>query len=61
MLLHRNHKIFHVERPERVMSIWVALQKDEALFKQLHLLEAEEATKDELLLCHPEEHIEKVF
>jgi acetoin utilization deacetylase AcuC-like enzyme len=43
------------------MSIWVALQKDEALFKQLHLLEAEEATKDELLLCHPEEHIEKVF
>jgi acetoin utilization deacetylase AcuC-like enzyme len=43
------------------MSIWMNLYKNEEVFKQLTMLDSEEATKDELVLCHPSDHVDKVL
>jgi acetoin utilization deacetylase AcuC-like enzyme len=43
------------------MSIWMNLYKNEEVFKQLTMLDSEEATKDELILCHPSDHVDKVL
>lgn len=52
MLLHKNHREHHSERPERVMSIWLNLYKKEIL-KDMFEIDAEpEPAEEDILLCH---------
>jgi len=59
MMLHREHKNDHPERPERVMAIYLNLIKKE-LFSQLIRIESEEAVDEDLLLAHKQLHLRHV-
>jgi len=56
MLLHRSHRVEHPERPERLMAVYLNLVKS-GLFKELVQISSDEATEEDLLLCHSQKHI----
>ena len=56
MLLHRSHKIEHMERPERLMAVYLNLI-DKQLLQQLVKIDAEPVNYADLQLCHSEKHI----
>ena len=51
MLLHKEKKQGHPERPERLMAIYMNLVK-KGLFEKLVRIEYKEALDDDLLLIH---------
>ncbi|CAL8109628.1 unnamed protein product [Orchesella dallaii] len=60
MLKHRNSaEPGHPERPERISNIF-ACHGDFGLLERCHRLQPREATEDELLLIHTEEHVRKM-
>lgn len=59
MLLHRKHRVFHVERPERIMAIYLNLIKKD-LLSQLVELDSDEAAEADILLAHKATHIRHV-
>ena len=59
MLLHRCHRDYHPERPERAMAIYLNLVKQK-LWDDLIRIDAEPAEDEDLLLAHPQDHIDKV-
>jgi histone deacetylase 6 len=59
MILHKNHKDYHPERPERVMAIYLNLIK-KGIYKELTQLDFEPAEDKHLEYVHPMSHIQKV-
>ena len=59
MILHKNHKDYHPERPERVMAIYLNLIK-KGIYKELTQLDFEPAENKHLEYEHPISHIQKV-
>ena len=59
MLLHRNHREEHPERPERVQAIYLNLLKKN-LWSSLKRIDCYPAEDEDLLLAHPESHVQKV-
>ena len=58
MLLHRQHRGWHPERPERLMSVYLNLVKSGLLEgKEMVEIDSEEAKVEDLLLCHPNTHV----
>ena len=51
MLLHRNHRDDHPERPERVMAIYLNLIKKE-IWESLIRIDVELATDELIALAH---------
>lgn len=72
MLLHKNHREHHPERPERAMAIYLNLINKGYLilykfylifpriYKELIALDAEPADDQYLELVHPISHIQKI-
>ena len=60
MTLHRSHRKEHPERPERLMAIYLNLVKKE-LYKQMHVIDSEEAEEKDLILAHSKEHVKKML
>ena len=56
MLLHRSHRAEHPERPERLMAVYLNLVKN-GLFKDMVQIDSDEASEEDLLLCHSQKHI----
>ncbi len=56
MLLHRSHKVDHMERPERLMAVYLNLI-DKQLLEKLVKINAEYVEESDLKLCHNEKHI----
>ena len=59
MILHKSHKDYHPERPERVMAIYLNLIK-KGIYKELIPLDFEPAEDKHLEYVHPMTHIQKV-
>lgn len=59
MMLHREHREDHVERPERVMAIYLNLVKKQ-LFERLVRIDSEVASDEDLALAHKALHIKHV-
>jgi len=59
MLLHRDYKGVHPERPERLMAIYLNLVKKD-LFNLLKRIDSEAAAEEDLLLAHKAIHIKHV-
>ena len=59
MLLHREHKDDHPERPERIMAIYLNLIKKN-LFDKLIRIDSDAATDQDLLLAHKQLHLHHV-
>jgi acetoin utilization deacetylase AcuC-like enzyme len=55
--LRHNTGAFHPENPERLTAVLTGL-KEAGLWEQLKHVSAEPATEEEILLCHPREHLE---
>ena len=64
MLLHRDFRDKkHPERPERLMSVYMNLVKKDLLSRDNNMFEIDsaEATREELLLVHPSNHVQSVM
>ena len=61
MLLHREHRDKgHPERPERLMAVYLNLVK-KGIFKDMVEIDSEEASEQDLLLCHPAKHVNNIM
>ena len=56
MLLHKSYKVYHPERPERIMAIYLNLVQ-KGIYDDLIKLDCELATENEVKLVHPVSHI----
>ena len=51
---------YHLEKPERIKAIFEYI-KDSGLLEQFEIIEPRKAKKEEILLCHSEEHFDFVY
>ena len=58
MILHKNHKEFHVERPERIMALYFRLTETN-LIDKLTKIEVKEITEENILV-HSKLYLNKI-
>ena len=51
MVLHRSHKDYHPERPERILSLYFRLA-EVGLLESLTKIEVQEVSEENLLMVH---------
>ena len=60
MLLHRNHRAEHPERPERLMAIYLNFVKKE-MYKTLVEIDSSLAEEEDLILAHSHKHVQSIL
>jgi acetoin utilization deacetylase AcuC-like enzyme len=60
MLLHRNHRAEHPERPERLMAIYLNFVKKE-IYKSLIEIDSSPAEEEDLILAHSQKHVHSIL